>query len=311
MAAFDYLTEQGIEVGSLVFDGIMIYKDKVSPERLPQLLAGCSQRVKEVMGCDITFTNKEMDEGYDIPVERSGQATDISLLLRNGVYPYDYMDSFERLQEIRLPPWEAFYSTLNDEGVSLEDYYHARRVWKEIGITNMEEYHDLYLKTDVLLLCDVVENFRDICLKHYELDSAWYLTFPGLAYDAMLKMTGVKLELLSDPDMLLMFEKGIRGGVTVATQRYAKANNPYNEKYEPSNPTNYLMYVDANNLYGWAMSKHLPTSDFQWINPDEIPALDTLTAEDDQGYMLEVDLEYSKDLHEYHNDYPRPQKQCS
>ncbi|VDH92232.1 Hypothetical predicted protein [Mytilus galloprovincialis] len=104
--------------------------------------------------------------------------------------------------------------------------------------------------------------------------------------------------------MLLMFEKGIHGGITVATQRYAKANNPYIEGYDASKPTNYLMYADANNLYGWAMSKHLPTGGFQWINPDDIPALDTLTAEDDQDYVLEVDLEYPKDLQDYHNDYP-------
>ena len=104
--------------------------------------------------------------------------------------------------------------------------------------------------------------------------------------------------------MLLMFDKGIRGGVTVETQCYAKANNPYVEGYDASKPTNYLMYTDANNLYGWAMSKHKPTGGFQWINPDEMPALDTLTAEDDQGYVLELDLEYPKELHDYHNDFP-------
>ncbi|CAG2243981.1 unnamed protein product [Mytilus edulis] len=101
-----------------------------------------------------------------------------------------------------------------------------------------------------------------------------------------------------------MFEKGIRGGITVATQRYAKANNPYVEGFNTDKPTNYLMYVDANNLYGWAMSKYLPTGGFEWINPKEMPTFDTLTAENDKGFVLEVDLEYSKELHDHHNDYP-------
>ena len=250
IAAFDYLTEEGIEVGSLVFDGLMIYKDKVTPERLPEVLAGCTQKIKEVMGCDITFTNKDMDEGYDIPdepeqtveadphdymdeymedyiddleeiqedelmdesdylIEQGNkcsqrvnedagescgaprQAVNVNLLLRKGVYPYDYMDGFEKLQETKLPPREAFYSTLTDEGVSQADYEHAQQVWKEMGITSMREYHNLYLKTDVLLLCDVFENFRDVCMKHNQLDPAWYLSAPGLTYDAALKFTGV------------------------------------------------------------------------------------------------------------------------
>ncbi|VDH92233.1 Hypothetical predicted protein [Mytilus galloprovincialis] len=117
----------------------------------------CSQRV-----------NEDTDESYGTP----RQAVNVSLLLRKGVYPYDYMDGFEKLQETKLPPREAFYSTLTGEGVSQADYGHAQQVWKEMGITSMREYHNLYLMTDVLLLCDVFENFRDVCLKHYQLDPA-------------------------------------------------------------------------------------------------------------------------------------------
>ncbi|VDI78522.1 Hypothetical predicted protein [Mytilus galloprovincialis] len=168
MAAFDYLTEQEIEVGSLVFDGLMIHKKGVPRTRLPEILQGCSQRVKEVVGADITFTVKEMDEGYDIPTAEIGQKShNLDLLLRKGVYPYDYMDSFERLQETQLPPKEAFFSTLTGEHISDEDYAHAQKVWEAFGCKTMRDYHDLYLETDVVLLTDVFENFRKICMEQY------------------------------------------------------------------------------------------------------------------------------------------------
>ena len=128
MTAFDYLIEQNIEVSSLVFDGLMIYKDSMSPTRLQEILVGLSKRVKDVMGCDITFTNKVMDEGYTIPVsDFTPKKCGIDLLLKKGVYPYDYVNSFKRLDDTRLPPKEAFYSTLCNEGISDEDYEHAQR----------------------------------------------------------------------------------------------------------------------------------------------------------------------------------------
>ena len=139
----------------------------------------------------------------------------LNLLLRKGVYPYDYMDSVKRLSETQLPPKEAFYSRLSGGGISDEDYEHAQQVWKEFGMKTLRNYHDLYNKSDVLLLADVFENFRDVWLKNYELDPAWYYTAPGLAWDAALKITEVNLELLSDPDMLLMVEQGIRGGISM------------------------------------------------------------------------------------------------
>ena len=138
----------------------------------------------------------------------------LALLMRKGVYPYNYVDSLERLSETQLPPKEAFYSKLNKEHISDEDYKHAQKVWKTFKCQIMKDYHDLYLKSDVLLLTDVFETFRDVCLKNYELNPAWYYTVPGLAWDAALKKIKVELELLTDPDMLLMFEKGIRGGIS-------------------------------------------------------------------------------------------------
>jgi hypothetical protein len=119
-------------------------------------------------------------------------------------------------------------------------------------------------------------------------------------------MTGVELELLTDPDMHLFIEKGMRGGVSMITHRYAKANNPYIEGHDPDQEANYIMYLDANNLYGWAMSQHLPTGNFGWLTDQEIEYLDVMAIPDDrvEGYILEVDLEYPKELHDVHNDYP-------
>ena len=162
--------------------------------------------------------------------------------------------------------------------ISEEDYQHAQRVWKEFGIRDLGDYQDLYLRTDVVLLANVFEAFRDTCLRHYTLDPAHFYTSPGLAWSACLKRTGIKLELLTDPDMLPMFEQRIRGGITQAVHKYALANNKYmGDRFNPNKDTTYLQYLDANNLYGWAMSQPLPTGGFKWtdVNPNEISELET------------------------------------
>ena len=176
------------------------------------------------------------------------------LLIRKGIYPYEYMDSWDRFNETSLPSRDNFYSNLYMSGVGDKEYEHARNVWKEFGTRNMGEYHDLYLRTDTILLANVFESFRSVCMDNYGLDPAHFYTAPGLAWRACLKKTGVRLELLLDPDMLLMFECGIRGGITQSVHRWAAANNPYMNEYDSSRPTKYLRYLDANNLYGWAMS---------------------------------------------------------
>ena len=219
------------------------------------------------------------------------------------------MSSWDRFKETKLPPKEAFYSKLNMVGVSSENYEHARSVWKEFKIKNLEEYHDLYLKTDVILLANVCKAFieaffREVCLKNYGLDPAHFYTTPGLAWKACLKKTKIRLELLLDPDMLLMFERGIRGGITQSVHRWAKANNPYmGSKFNPNEKVNYLQYLDANNLYVWAMSQPLPARGFKWtkVKPEEISKLSKL---ENKGYLLEVDVKYPKELHDFHNDLP-------
>ena len=237
----------------------------------------------------------------------------IDLLTRKGVYPYDYISSLEKLTETQLPPKEQFYSKLNDEDISDEDYQHAQNVWKTFGCQTIRDYHDLYLKSDVLLLADVFENFRKTCLKHYSLDPAHYYTSPGLAWDACLKETGQELELLHDYDMLMLFERGIRGGITHISKRYSEANNKYMKDYNPDKPSKFIQYLDANNLYGWAMSQSLPTNGFKWMNnltKDKV--MDILDKANDsmvnpikkKGFIFEVDLEYPKELWKSHNDYP-------
>ena len=156
----------------------------------------------------------------------------------------------------------------------------------------------------MVLLANVFKAFRDTCLKHCKLDPANFYTSPGLAWCACLKCTLIRLELLTDPDMLLMFERGIRGGITQAVRQYALANNKYmGDKLNPNKDTTYLQYLDANNLYSWVMSQPLPTRGFKWtdVNPNEISELATRT---DKGYILEVDVSYPKELHNQHNDLP-------
>ncbi|XP_068738185.1 uncharacterized protein [Montipora capricornis] len=229
----------------------------------------------------------------------------LDLMSRKGVYPYDFMDSFGKFNE-KLPPKEEFYSILNDEHISDDQYKHAQNVWNTFNLKNMGEYHDLYLKSDILLLADVFENFRKTCLQYYKLDPCHYFTSPGLSWDAMLKMTNIKLELMTDIDMFQFIEKGMRGGTSYIDNRYGKANNRYMKTYDEKAPSKYIMYLDANNLYGWAMSQYLPTGGFRWLAKNQIDKIDLAKYKEDsnKGSILEVDLEYPKELHDLHNDYP-------
>ena len=163
----------------------------------------------------------------------------------------------------------------------------------------MGEYHDLYLKSGILLLSDVFDNFRKTCLSNYGLDPPHYVTSPGLAWKAMLKMTKISLELITDIDMLLFIEKGMRGGISYLAHRHAEANNKYMKNYDLDRESSYIMYLDANNLYGWAMSKPLPYGNFKWAEPKFYPNSDPGI-----GHVYEVDLEYPEELHNLHNDYP-------
>ena len=234
-----------------------------------------------------------------------GKGKELDLMARKGVYPYDHMDCFDKFNE-KLPPKEDFYSIMNNEHITNKDYQHAQSVWETFNIKNMGEYHNLYLESDVLLLADVFENFRKTCLEYYKLDPCHYFTSPGLSWDAMLKMTDIKLELMTDIDMFQFIEKGMRGGISYIANRYGKANNKYMKSYDEKAPSKYLMYLDANNLYGWAMSQYLPTGNFKWMTEKQINKINLATYKEDskKGLILEVDLEYPRELHDLHNDYP-------
>ena len=222
------------------------------------------------------------------------------------------MDSFERFEETELPEKEKFYSSLSGKGITDDEYAHAQEVWKKFGCQNLGDYHDLYVATDALLLADVFENFRKVCQEKCGLDPAHYYSAPGLSWDALLKKTGVELDLLTDLDMHLFIERGMRGGISMANKRYAKANNPQVKGYNPAEPTNYITYLDANNLYGWAMSQPLPKSGFHWkrVIPTEEQIM-KIGLNANKGWILEVDLEYPEELHNLHNDYPlAPEKRA-
>ncbi|KAL4147912.1 hypothetical protein QTP88_002239 [Uroleucon formosanum] len=234
---------------------------------------------------------------------------DIDLVTRKGFYPYEYTDSWEKLNETTLPAKEKFYNTLNETHISNDDYEQAKTVWSRFNCNTLGEYSDWYLKIDVMLLVDCFENFRDLCLKTYGLDPNYYFTAPGMSFDCMLKYTEVNLELLSDYDQILMFEQGIRGGLTHAVKRYAKANNIKVPEYDASKPESWIVYLDATNLYGWAMSRAMPKDGFGWYNDDLsveniLNLLDEMNETSEVGWSLEVDVEYPQSLHDDHNDLP-------
>ena len=205
------------------------------------------------------------------------------------------MDSFKKFKENNLPDKDCFFNSLKDCSISDKENCGANNVWNVFNIKKLGEYHDLYLKTDVLLLCDAFEKFINVCLKNYGLDPCHYFSSPGLAWDEMLKMTGIKLETINDIDMYLFLEKGMRGGISYISKRYSKSNDDVD-----------IMYWDINNLYGWVMGcNYLPYGGFKWLNKDEIDNFDIFFIKENSsiGYILEIDLEYCNELHDIHNDY--------
>ena len=216
------------------------------------------------------------------------------------------MDKWERFNETSLPSKESFYSNLNTEDIDDIDYRHGNNVFNKLKLNNLGHYHDLYVQSDTLLLADVFENFRDMSLKEYELDPAHFLLLPGLAWQACLKKANMELELLTDYEMLLMVEKRIRGGICHSIHRYAKANNKYMKSYNNNEESSYIQYLDANNLYGWAMSRKLPVNGFKWLDNDVINGefIKNYNENDNKGYIIEADVKYPKRLHELHSDLP-------
>ena len=242
------------------------------------------------------FRNTSQEFGSDVEVTE--------LMTRKGVYPYSFMDGNDKFD---IDPFTLtksdFRNDLTGEDISDCDYEFYKEICGKFNIKTLGEYHDLYLKSDVLLLSDVFENFRETCYQYYKLDPAHYYSAPGLAWNGCLKMTGIELELISDVDMYLMIEKGLRGGMSVISHRKAEANNKYMHSYDPEKPSKYITYLDANSLYSWSMIQYLPYGGFKWIDPGGFN-LDNVKADSDKGHILEVDLSYPKELHDAHNEYP-------
>ena len=254
-----------------------------------------------------------------------------NLLLGKQVYPSDYMDTWEKFDDTQLPAKDEFFNKLRDKAITDDDYEHAQKVWHTCGCESMMDYHDLYLLCDVLILCAAFEEFRTVCLKqakheidpttrfegrpqllvvepaNYELDRADYVIAPNLSWDAMLKATGCKLELIYDPKMYQLLQNNMRGGVCMISQRYARANNKYlGNSYDPKKESTYIMDLDANNLYGKAMSFPLPYGGFEWLLPEQWEQIDWLAQQENQdtGYFVTCDLDYPAELHADHNDFP-------
>ena len=219
------------------------------------------------------------------------QGAQLEEIITKGVFPYDWFDSLEKLNSQQLPPIEAFHSALSGTACSMTQYERAQAVWSLFECKSFEDYMKVYLTADVLLLADVFENFRTTSMAQYGLDPVHYYSAPMLAWDAALKKTGAQPALVSDPDMYQFLENGKRGGISMISHRHAVVENSESEK---------ILYVDANNLYGWAMVQDLPYDSYEWVDV----GYDAKRYGKGRGCFVEVDLEYPAAIHDLHNDYP-------
>jgi hypothetical protein len=232
------------------------------------------------------------------------------MLTRKGVYPYSYMNDFERFEETSLPEKSMFYNDLKKKDISDKDFAFIHELWDTFQLKTLGDLHDLYMETDVLLLTDIFEEFRNFSLLKYRLDPAHFNTAPGLSWSAALLHTQQRLEIPTDPDMHLFFDAGLTGGASQVAEPYAKANHEGFSNFDTDVLRAYIAMFDANNQYGWAMSQYLPTHGFRWLEWDprstEYWTNFMLEQKDcqDTGYFFEVDLEYPEELHDTHDQYP-------
>ena len=232
-------------------------------------------------------------------------------IIGKGHFCYEYLDSFEKLNESMLPSHENFYSSVRGYNITSEEYRATLNMFQKLKCKTIKSYLENYLALDVLLLADVFEKFRKVSMQQYKLDPAQYYSLPGLTWDAANKLILEKshnfMELISSEEMLYFYLSGVRGGLSVIRKRYAKANNKYMQDHDPKQKSKYIIYLDANNLYGDAMRRYLPYK-LAWCTSDEIDYLYknimNLSHDDEFGYTLKCDIEYPQSLHDLHNDYP-------
>lgn len=231
-----------------------------------------------------------------------------------GVFPYNYLTSLKVLEEKHLPPKSEFFNDLTQEHISDADYNFAQRAWLLAGCKTFGDYLLLYLTLDVLLLADVMENFRSACMIDYELDPVHYFSAAHYTFDAYMRKSGVEFELLTDVNQYFFCLQGIRGGLSmVAHKRFSEANNKFMKEFDESKPSKFLIDLDANNLYGRCMMDHLPYADFEWCLPSDELVSEILQLSDtsEKGYLLQVDLEYDSRVHDLHEDYPLAPHKCT
>ena len=251
------------------------------------------------------YTKDDDDKYSKFNVTKTMYSEHMDLLCRKGFYPYEWFDNTAKFDYDGLPPKEEFYSQLSQKHISDDDYKHAEHVYETLNCQSFKDYHLAYLKCDVLLLTDVFESFRSTCLTNYELDPANYISAASLAWDAMLLKTGTELELISDPKILDIIERQKKGGLCyVGSKRHVVANNHYFEDFNPEKPEDYLLYLDANNLYGWAMVQQLPYKDLKFDN--DVPIETVLETSDDSetGFIIECDLIFPEELHDKFKEFP-------
>lgn len=298
------------ELKSFLDDTSETYEISVIPENMENYMCLSVQKYKIRFIDSLKFMAESIEkltsylpkEKFKYTSEMFGENTDI--MIKKQVYPYEYFNNFEKFSEPCTFEKSNFDSYLYDTTVGDEDFKHVQKVIKNFNLKTKGDYHDLYLKSDVLLLCDIFENFRKLCLEYYELDPAKFITLPSMAWMAMLKMTRVKLELINDVDIYQFLERMKRGGVSMITHRYAEANNKYMDDYDNKKPSKYIFYGDVNNLYGYSMVQHLPVGKFKWAEIKNNQYYCDLSDESETGYILECDFEYVKELHDLHNEYP-------
>ena len=229
----------------------------------------------------------------------------IDLLCKKGTYPYEWVDDEKKFNEQSLPPPEKFYSQLTGKNITTEEYEHAQNVFKTMKCKDFGDYHDLYLTTDVLLLTDIFENFRQSAIEKYKLDPLNYVSSPSLSWDAMLLHTRQELGLIHDDESRLFFNEAKRGGiVNVGAQRYTTANHKYMKKFNPQRKSNFISYLDMNNQYGAAMCDYLPYELDGFVNDMSLDKLLNHPREDLNGFFVKCNISYPKNLHNKFKDYP-------
>jgi hypothetical protein len=258
----------------------------------------------ETLAENLKTSNEDRYHNFNCMKQNFNQE-EINLICQKGVYPYEYIDNVEKFKDTELPPIKAFYSKLRLSGISKEAYKHAQDVYQKFKCKTFQDYHDLYLKADVLLLADVFENFRKTSIENYTLDPSNFITAASYAWSCMLLKPGVELDLITDPKILDIFERSKRGGLTfVGSKRYVEANNQYMVGYDPKTKSTYLMYLDANNLYGWSMVQHLPYKDIKLDTEITIEQILETADDADIGFVVEVDLHFPKEIHERLKQFP-------